>query len=275
MASTKNSPRSGSSAKRNPRKNAPTSAAAPAASRTAGQTFDPKVRIGKDGKPKKRRWYHNVVDGYRITNQILPETKFWVWGGIAAVLLIFLVLAAVTGRWIFYPILGLLIASVVGMSLLSWKITRARYAQLDGQLGAVGALLGEGRRGWSTSQEPIHVNPRTRDLVYRIVGRPGVVLLSEGPAHRVGRTLEDERRRITRVMPEVPVHVVQIGNDEGQVPISRMWRTVSRLKGNRITSNEVAVVAKRLDAMAQKRMPIPKGVDPTKTRMSRRALRGK
>lgn len=245
------------------------------AARAVAQDFDPKVKVGRGGKVKKRRWYHNMVDGYRVTNQIRPKTKFWVWGSVIVLLAVFITLAAVTGRWFTFILFGIMAAFIAGLGTLTWQMSGARYDRLDGQLGAVSALLGEGRRGWSAAAEPIAINPRTRDLVYRIVGRPGVVLISEGPASRVSRMLDDEAKRITRVMAEVPVHKVQVGNEKGQVHISKMWSTIGKLKGSKLRANEIAALAKRLDAMAAKRMPIPKGIDPAKARISRRALRGR
>ena len=227
-------------------------------------------------KPKKRRWYHNVADAYKLTAKIIPDTKFWVWGLFFGILALFIVLGIVTGRWIMLPILGLSLAVMAAMGALAFKANKARYRQIDGQLGAVGALLNEGRRGWSTSADPVAINARHRDLVYRVVGRPGVVLISEGAKGRVTRMIEDEKRKITRIMPEVPVDSVQVGNDEGQVNISRMWKTVTAYKG-KLTAAEISTVAKRLDsiAAARQQLPIPKGIDPMKARPNRRALRGR
>lgn len=227
-------------------------------------------------KQKKRRWYHNIADAYKITTQIIPNTKLHVWGAVVAVLVIFIVLTIVTGRYIFFPLMGIVTSLTVGLVVLSLKANKARYKQIDGQLGAVGALLNEGRRGWSTQSEPAAINARTRDLVYRIVGRPGVVLISEGPPNRVTRMLEDEKRKVARIMPEVPVHPVQIGNDKGQVHISKMWKAVGAPK-NKLTPAEIAVVAKRLDSIssASRNLPIPKGIDPMRARPNRRALRGR
>ena len=41
-----------------------------------------------------------------------------------------------------------------------------------------------------------------------------------------------------------------------------------------ITSQEVAALSNRLDALNSKALPIPKGIDPAKARANRRALRG-
>ena len=42
-----------------------------------------------------------------------------------------------------------------------------------------------------------------------------------------------------------------------------------------ITIQEVAALARRLEALSQKSLPIPKGIDPYKARPDRRAMRGK
>lgn len=230
----------------------------------------------KSAKPKKRRWYHNMIDAYKMTAKIIPDTRYWFWGLFIGILAIFIVLGIVTGRYIMLPIFGLSLAVMSAFGVLAFKANKARYLQIDGRLGAVGALLNEGRRGWSTNQEPVAFNARTQDLIYRAVGRPGVVLISEGAPTRVTRMLEDEKRKIARILPDVPVHTVQVGDAEGQVNIAKMWKAVTGKKG-KLTANEIAVVAKRLDSIsaARQQLPIPKGIDPAKARANRRALRGR
>jgi len=101
-----------------------------------------------------------------------------------------------------------------------------------------------------------------------------VVLVSEGPAARVGKLLESEKRRVARVLPNVPIHLIQYGNEEGQVPINRLVRTVQKLKG-KLTAAETAEIAKRLKALGAIRLPVPKGIDPMRARPDRRGMRGR
>jgi hypothetical protein len=86
--------------------------------------------------------------------------------------------------------------------------------------------------------------------------------------------LEDERRRTARVLPNVPIHVIQMGDEEGQVRLTRLARTVTKLKA-KLTKPEVAEVSKRLRALGTQKLPIPKGVDPFKARPDRKGLRGR
>ncbi|WP_127127461.1 DUF4191 domain-containing protein [Georgenia sp. SYP-B2076] len=225
-------------------------------------------------KEKKQRWYHNIRDAYVMTKRVDPTITWLLLGVFVLVMGVALVIGFAWGHPWYTGVFGLLLALMLMMVLLARKTQKAGYAQIEGQPGAVGAALGQIRRGWNIQEQPVAINPRTQDLVFRMVGRPGIVLVSEGPSSRVQRLLEDEKRKVARVAPNVPVHFVQCGNEQGQVPLARVVRTVQKLKG-KLTPAEVAAVAKRLQALGSARMPIPKGVDPMKARPDRKGMRGR
>jgi hypothetical protein len=111
--------------------------------------------------------------------------------------------------------------------------------------------------------------------VFRAVGRPGVLLVTEGPLPRVGRLAEQERRRISKLIgSEVPVTVMHAGDGEGQIPLRKLRGAVLKLRP-KLTKVEVAEVSKRLRAFGAVKPPIPKGIDPTRMRPDRRASRGR
>ena len=124
------------------------------------------------------------------------------------------------------------------------------------------------------AQQPVAINPRTQDMVFRAVGRPGVVLVAEGPLPRVRRLVEDERKRMARLLPNVEVHTFFAGDGEGQVPLRSLNRKVTRLRP-KLTKQEAEQVGKRLRAMGAIKPPIPKGVDPMRARPDRKAARGR
>jgi hypothetical protein len=130
------------------------------------------------------------------------------------------------------------------------------------------------RRGWNVEEQPVAVDPRTQDLVFRAIGRPGIVLVTEGPLPRVNRLVDVERKRLNRVLPDVPVIIVNAGPDDGQVALRSLSRTIMR-KRPVLTKGEVSDVAKRLKALGPARLPIPKGVDPSRMRPDRRAGKGR
>ena len=160
-------------------------------------------------------------------------------------------------------------AGVLGaLILLGRRAERAAYGQIEGQPGAVGAVLRSSLgRGWRGSEVPVAVNGRTRDAVYRVVGRAGVVLIAEGPKGRTQRMIDEERRKVARVTPNVPISVLLVGHDEG-LRLHQINRRLNRLKA-KLTRAEVLAVSNRLESLTSG-LPVPKGVDPTKLRPVRR-----
>ena len=107
-------------------------------------------------------------------------------------------------------------------------------------------------------------------LVFRAIGRPGVVLVTEGPPPRATRLAESERKRVDRVAPNVPVHVLRTGDGEDEVPVRKLAKKIGRMRPE-LTKAEVDAVNKRLKALGGVKMPVPKGMDPTRARPDRKA----
>jgi hypothetical protein len=171
-----------------------------------------------------------------------------------------------------WVVAGVLAGLLIAMIILGRRAERAAYSQIDGQPGAVGAVLRSGLRGgWVGNEMPVAVNGRTQDAVYRAVGRGGVVLISEGPASRTQRMLDDEQRKVARVLPTVDVTLISVGHEEGDVELHRLAATLRKLKKT-LTKPEVMAVSNRLNSL-QSSLPIPKGIDPLKVRPQRGKLR--
>jgi hypothetical protein len=152
--------------------------------------------------------------------------------------------------------------------ILGRRAEKAAYSQIEGQPGAVGAVLRSSlKRGWVGSEMPVAVNGKTQDAVYRAVGRGGVVLISEGPRTRTARMVEEERRSVAKVGGNVAVTVISVGPDADAVPLHKLARRLTKIKPS-LTKAEVLAVNNRLNSIVKK-LPIPKGVDPTKARPQR------
>lgn len=111
-------------------------------------------------------------------------------------------------------------------------------------------------------------------MVFLAIGRPGIVLVAEGPKSRVRELVASERKRIARVLPNVPVHVIHAGQDADQTSLVDVSKEMKKLPKS-ITKLEVSAIDKRLSTLTANRLPIPKGVDPTRVRPNRRATRGR
>ncbi len=167
---------------------------------------------------------------------------------------------------VLWVITGVLAGILLFLIVLGRRAERVAYRQISGQPGAVGAVLKSSlRRAWQASEMPIAVT-KSQDAVYRAVGKPGVVLIGEGPKSRTRRMLEDERRNVARIVPNVPIHLVHVGPDADSVALERLAKTLNRL-GKAISKAEVYAVNNRLVSLSKSStLPIPKGIDPTKVR---------
>ena len=83
---------------------------------------------------------------------------------------------------------------------------------LEGRPGAAASIV-ENMRGRWVVTPAVQAN-RNMDVVHRVIGQPGVILLSEGPRSRVGKLIGAEKKRISRAASEVPIYDIQVGNDE-------------------------------------------------------------
>lgn len=227
-----------------------------------------------DTSTKKPRWYRQLWQAYQMTREVDPSVLWWMLTAFIGTVAVALVIGLLARAWVFWLILGVMFGVLSATIVLARRAEKAAYSRLDGQPGAALAALGTIRRGWEFQDEPVAVDPRTKDLVFRGVGRPGIVLIGEGPAGRIDKLLETERKRTARVLPTVPITLLQVGSGTDQVELRLLPRKVQRLKPA-LTKQEVAEVSKRMRALGATRLPIPKGVDPTRARPDRKGMRGR
>ena len=56
-------------------------------------------------------------------------------------------------------------------------------------------------------------------MVSRVIGKPGVILVSEGAPTRVGHMLTSERKKTARWVPDIPIYEIQIGDAGGRIAL--------------------------------------------------------
>ena len=154
------------------------------------------------------------------------------------------------------------------------RAQKAAYTQMEGQPGAAAAALRMLRRGWKT--DPTIAFTKQQDILHRVVGPPGIVLIGDGNPNRLRQLMATERKKHERVAAEMPIHEVWCGNGEGQVPLPKLVRHVQKL-GRQVKPAEMTDVLNRLKALDAQRslMPIPKGPVPTSMKGMRGNLRGR
>jgi hypothetical protein len=156
------------------------------------------------------------------------------------------------------------------MLFMNRLATKAMYIKLDGMQGAgghvVSNMLG---RNWRGEEMPVGINPKTQDVVYRAVGRGGVVLIGEGSRSKLEKLMKKERtiaRRITH--DSVPVTEFYIGKGEGEVAIDQLAKQIKKLPKT-VDRNGMAQLVARTESISRggaAALPIPKGIDPMRAR---------
>jgi F0F1-type ATP synthase assembly protein I len=230
-------------------------------------------RKPKEAKVKKPSRLKQINEVFQMTRRHDPMVVWLMLLSFLGVVAVSFLVGYLLENWITGLIIGIPLGLLAATFILSRRAERAAFAQIENQPGASGAALGTLKRGWITEDQPVAVNPRTQDAVFRAIGRPGVVLVSEGPTHRVRPLVDAERKRLARILPNVTVHVIESGRGEGQVPISQVAKKMNKLD-KELTKLEVSAVSKRLSSLGN-RLPIPKGIDPYKARPDRKAARGR
>jgi hypothetical protein len=92
-----------------------------------------------------------------------------------------------------------------------------------------------------------------------------VILVGEGSPNRLPSLLAAEKKRVSRVAYDVPIYDFQVGDEDGQVPIRRLQRTIMKLPRN-LKGPAVADLNYRLKALPQS-LQMPKGPMPKTGRM--------
>ena len=172
-------------------------------------------------------------------------------------------------------IAALLLGMLAALLVFGRRAQKSAYKQMEGQPAAAAGALQMLRRGWKV--DPVVGFTKQQDVVHRVVGPPGIVLVGEGSSQsRVKQLMVNERRKHERVAYGVPIHEVIAGRGEGEVPIPKLVRHVQKL-GRNVKPAEMTDVLNRLKAFDATRsnVPLPKGPVPTSMKGLRGNLRGR
>jgi hypothetical protein len=227
--------------------------------------------------PTKRS--QQFIQAYRMTKPIDPAITWWILGSfLVGALVGFGVVYLLPGDgWlslVLAIVSGLLFGILLALIVFGRRAQKAAYQRMHGQVGAAASALQMLRRGWRT--DPAIAFTKQQDVVHRVVGPPGVVLVGEGNPARLRALMANERRRHERVVAETPVHEVICGEGEGQVPLDKLVKHVTKL-GRSVKGADLTDVLNRLKALDANRsnIPLPKGPMPTSMKGMRGQQRGR
>ena len=226
--------------------------------------------------PAKPGRIKQILQSYQMTKKADPRIGLVLLGTflLAAVAGFALMLLVLRGSLVFPIVFGVLVGTLAVMIVFGRRAQRAALAQIEGQPGAAAAALGLLRRGWQT--DPAIGFTKQQDVVHRLVGPPGIVLIGEGNPNRLRPLMASERRKHERVVAETTISELIVGNGPDEVPLGKLVRRVSKLPRTLKPAQMTDVLA-RLKALDANRsnIPLPKGPVPTSMKGARGNLRGR
>ena len=162
--------------------------------------------------------------------------------------------------------LGVVLGGLVAFIIFGRRAQKSVYKKAEGQTGAAAWALENLRGKWRVT--PGVAATGHFDAVHRVIGRPGVIFVAEGAPSRVKPLLAQEKKRTARLVGDIPIYDVIVGNGEGEVPLSKLERHLTRLPAN-ITVKQMDALESKLVALGSRMGPaaMPKGPLPAQAKM--------
>ncbi|TRZ73976.1 MAG: DUF4191 domain-containing protein [Streptomycetaceae bacterium] len=217
------------------------------------------TRKAKEKKIKSPR-FQTFRDAYSVTKTVKPWIPFALLGIFLVTWIVGITIGTFLGHPFYFGFIFLPLSFLTTLLFFTRQAGTAAYSSIEGQIGAGASVLMAIRKGWTTT--PAVAVTRNQDMVHRSVGRAGIVLTGEG-SHGINQLLIDERKKTERFTPGVPISVVIVGDEKGQVPLRKLQKHLQKLP-KKLTAHQMREVRVRLKAVGGLSMPIPKGPMPTR-----------
>lgn len=213
--------------------------------------------------PPKQRWYVQVKETYSFASKEISFLALRLIGVFALVFAVIFGIGVALDQKLFLGLLAFTTALLVTVFYFGKIAEKAAYSSISGQVGAAASVLNAIRGAWFVT--PAVGVDKNQNMVHRVVGRPGIILVGEGS--RPGVLLAEQRKAHVRFAQGVPIHELIVG--EGDLTISNLQKTIKKISKS-LRPAEVTEVRRRLEALPKTALPIPKGPMPQGRKMSRR-----
>jgi hypothetical protein len=213
---------------------------------------------GGDAKQSRLKQMRTV---YKLTRERDPKLVPWTLVSLLVPIVVGVVLGLVLKPLYVWIPVGVIFGILIALNVFGRRAQRSAFTEMEGQPGAGISVVQRMRGDWRVTT-PVAVN-RNQDLVSRVVSRAGVIVIAEGRGRGARDLLAAEMRRVRKVAGDVPVIDIIVGNGEGEVPLAKLQNTLMR-KRRVLRRGEMDELYRRLAAMGQMNMPIPKGPMPTR-----------
>ncbi|MBM6699133.1 DUF4191 domain-containing protein [Bifidobacterium pullorum subsp. saeculare] len=257
----------------------------------------------KNKKDRKPKLFKQIAQIYGFTYRDDKQLPFWLAGAFLLPIVVEVIVGLVFHwsviTWVFLTITCVMLGLLLATMTLTRRADAVGFRQLEGRPGAAISVLGNvSKAGFAFPQEPVWIDPKTKDMVWRGTGYNGIYLLGEGDPGRVAKAMDRQERAIKGVTAgsRIPVYRIMVGTGPGQVRLKNVRKAVIKQKSYTplhhkhawmdkihgrtrfvLTKTELAVLNERLRTLQTKNgFGVPKGIDPTHPqKVSRRAMRGR
>ena len=149
--------------------------------------------------------------------------------------------------WIFTMITAIMLGMLLATMMLTRRADAVGYKQIDGKPGAaIGVLSNMQKAGFNFPQEPVWIDPKTKDAIWRGTSMNGIYLIGEGEYGRIMKAMDRQEHDIKGVTAgsSIPVYRIAVGHGPKQVPLDKLRSTVTKSKSYEPTNHKNALIAK-------------------------------
>jgi len=222
--------------------------------------------ITKGAAPEKQSQLAVLKDAFKLVKDNSPIAIVWC----LLIFVLILVFGVIIGNNLGHPIyagfLSIPLAFLAAFFLFTRFANTAAFSSIEGQIGAGASVLMSIRRGFVTTPA-VNVN-RDQDMVHRVSGKAGIILVGEG-GFAVRSLMQDEKRKMERFLSGVPITEVYVGDGQNQVSIRKLQKHMKKLP-KKLNTSQLREVRARLRSVGGLNLPMPKGPMPGNARMPRR-----
>jgi hypothetical protein len=239
-----------------------------AKSRKAAETKAAKAEAKAARKAASKQRRSQLWQAFQIQRKEDKRLLPYMVGAFALIVAAAVVAGILIGGATVYTLipLGIVLGVLVAFIIFGRRAQKSVYRKAEGQTGAAAWALENLRGKWRVT--PGVAATGHFDAVHRVIGRPGVIFVGEGSPSRVKPLLAQEKKRTARLVGEIPIYDIVVGNGEGEVPLAKLERHLSKLPAN-ITAKQMDSLESRLAALGSKAGPgaVPKGPLPASAKM--------
>ena len=222
--------------------------------------------ITKGAAPEKQSQLAVLKDAFRLVKDSSPIAIVWCLLIFVLILIFGVIIGNNLGHPIYAGFLSIPLAFLAAFFLFTRFANTAAFSSIEGQIGAGASVLMSIRRGFVTTPA-VNVN-RDQDMVHRVSGKAGIILVGEG-GFAVRSLMQDEKRKMERFLSGVPITEIYVGDGQNQVSIRKLQKHLKKLP-KKLNTSQLREVRARLRSVGGLNLPMPKGPMPGNARMPRR-----